>query len=109
MNIFVVDDRFAWPIDTSQTPPVLGRLSSKECAACHQEFYQEWQTTIHAQAWTDPYFQVDWQFDGAQHSCRLCHTPLDRQQPHKVLGYRDKDKWDPILEDNPEFDLLRGA
>lgn len=104
MNIFVVDDRFAWPIDTSQTPPVLGKLSSKECAACHQEFYQEWQTTIHAQAWTDPYFQVDWQFDGAQHSCRLCHTPLDRQQPHKVLGYRDTDKWDPILEDNPEFD-----
>jgi len=104
MNIFVVDDRFAWPIDTSQTPPVLGKLSSKDCAACHQKFYQEWQTTIHAQAWTDPYYQVDWQFDGAQHTCRLCHTPLDRQQPHKVLGYRDTDKWNPILEDNPKFD-----
>ncbi len=104
MNIFIVDDRFAWPIDTSQTPAVLGKLSADECAACHQDFYKEWQTTIHAQAWTDPYFQVDWQFDGAQHSCRLCHTPLDRQQPHKVLYYRDTDKWDPVLEDNPEFD-----
>ena len=106
MNIFIVDDRFAWPVDTSQTPAVLGKLSAKECATCHQEFYDEWQTTIHSQAWTDPYFQTDWQFDDAQHSCRLCHTPLDRQQPHKVLGYRDTDKWDPILEDNPNFDSM---
>ena len=104
LNIFVVDDRFAWPIDTAQAPAVLGDLGAQSCAACHGEFYREWQSTIHAQAWTDPYFQVDWRFDGAQHSCRLCHTPLDRQQPHKVLGYRDSDKWDPILAENPAFD-----
>ena len=104
MNIFLVDDRFAWPVDTSQTPEVLGKLSAEECANCHQDFYKEWQTTIHSQAWTDPYFRTDWQFDDAQHSCRLCHTPLDRQQPHKVLAYRDSDKWDPVLEDNPAFD-----
>jgi len=104
MNIFIVDDRFAWPVDTSQTPEILGELSAEECAVCHQDFYKEWQTTIHSQAWTDPYFRADWQFDGAQHSCRLCHTPLDRQQPHKVLAYRDRDKWDPVLEDNPAFD-----
>lgn len=106
MNIFIVDDRFAWPIDTSQTPAVLGKLTAKECAACHQEFYDEWQTTIHSKAWTEPYFKVDWKFDGSQHSCRLCHTPLDRQQPEKVLGYRDTDKWDPIVEDNPDFDPI---
>lgn len=104
MNIFIVDDRFAWPVDTSLTPPVLGSLSAKECAECHQEFYDEWQTTIHSKAWTEPYFQTDWKFDRSQHSCRLCHTPLDRQQPQKVLGYRDTDKWDPILENNPDFD-----
>jgi len=104
MNIFIVDDRFAWPVDTSQSPAVLGGLSAKECAICHQDFYDEWKTTIHSQAWTDPYFRIDWKFDGSQHSCRLCHTPLDRQQPHKVLGYQDTDKWDPILEDNPNFD-----
>lgn len=104
MNIFIVDDRFAWPVDTSQTPAVLGNLSAKECATCHQEFYDEWQTTIHSKAWVEPYFQTDWKFDGSQHSCRLCHTPLDRQQPEKVLGYRDTDKWDPIVEVNPDFD-----
>ena len=104
MNIFVVDDRFSSPVVTTQTPPVLGKLSARECSACHKEIYDEWRTTIHSQAWTDPYFQVDWQFDDAQHICRLCHTPLDRQQPHTVLGYHDKDQWKPILVENPGFD-----
>ncbi len=104
MNIFIVEEKFAWPIDTSQAPPILKTLSAKECGACHKDFYNEWRTTIHSQAWTDPYFQADWQFDNKQHICILCHTPLDRQQPHKVLGYRDENRWDPILEDNPDYD-----
>ena len=105
MNIFLVDDRFAWPIETSQAPVLLGKLSAEDCATCHQEFYEEWQTTIHSQAWTDPYFQADWKFDDEQHNCRLCHTPLDRQQPDKVLSYSDTDKWNPVLESNPDFDI----
>jgi len=105
MNIFIVEEKFAWPIDTSQTPALLGNLSAEVCGSCHSAFFNEWKSTIHSQAWTDPYFQVDWVFDDKQHICRLCHTPLDRQQPHTVLGYRDKNKWDPILEDNPEFDV----
>ncbi len=104
LNIFIVDDRFAWPVDTSQAPVLLADLSATQCAECHPDFYQEWKTSIHSQAWTDPYFQADWQFDGLQHNCRLCHTPLDRQQPEKVLAYRDSDKWDPVLVDNPGFD-----
>ena len=30
---------------------------------------------MHSQAWTDPYFQADWQFDGAQQICKNCHIP----------------------------------
>ncbi|GMR05610.1 MAG: hypothetical protein BMS9Abin25_0185 [Gammaproteobacteria bacterium] len=104
MEIFVVDDRFAWPVDTSEVPPVLGDLSAETCGSCHTEFYREWRTTIHSQAWTDPYFQADWKFEDKRDSCRLCHTPLDRQHPQTVLGYRDASKWDPVLEDNPNFD-----
>jgi len=104
MNIFVVDDRFAEPVDTSQTPAELGNLSAEECAVCHQDFFNEWRTSIHSQAWTDPYFQADWQFDDKQHICRSCHTPLDRQLPRIVRGYRDTDKYDPILEGNQDFD-----
>jgi len=104
MNVFIVEDKFAWPIDTSMAPPVLNNLKAAECGNCHQDFYDEWRTTIHSQAWTDPYFQADWKFEQKQHVCIHCHTPLDRQQPHKVLGYRDENRWDPILENNPEFD-----
>jgi hypothetical protein len=104
LNIFVVTEAFERPEDTSVIPEPLAGLGARECAACHQDFYDEWRTTIHSQAWTDPYFQTDWQFDGSQQICRNCHTPLDRQQPHVVLGFRDKDKWDPIMEPNPDFD-----
>ncbi|NOY15725.1 MAG: hypothetical protein GXP23_02105 [Gammaproteobacteria bacterium] len=104
MEIFVVDDRFAYPVDTSEVPPVLGDLSAETCGSCHTEFYREWRTTIHSKAFTDPYFQADWKFEDKRDSCRLCHTPLDRQQPQTVLGYRDASKWDPVLEENPNFD-----
>lgn len=103
MNIFVVSEVFERPIDTTAAPAVLGNLRATECGACHQSFYNEWKTTIHSQAWTDPYFQADWKFDGSQQVCKNCHIPLDRQQEHRVLGFRDKEKWEPILEDNPDF------
>ncbi len=104
MNIFVVSADFERPISTAFIPEPLETLSAKECAACHQEFFDEWSTTIHSQAWTDPYFQVDFRFDGSQQVCKNCHIPLDRQQEFLVLGFNDEDKWDPILAPNPDFD-----
>ena len=85
------------------------RRNSGHCAplnarACHRDIYEEWRTTMHSQAWTDPYFQADWAFDRSQQICKNCHVPLDRQQEHTILGFRDKDKWDPILAPNPGFD-----
>ena len=55
----------------------------------------------------DPHFQTDWVFDDAQEPRYLPAVlyTLDRQQPHAVLGYRDKEKWDRILADNPAFGL----
>ncbi|MEJ1355072.1 MAG: hypothetical protein RPU39_10340 [Candidatus Sedimenticola sp. (ex Thyasira tokunagai)] len=103
-NIFDIGPLFEYPVSTDQIPEVFESLSAKECGKCHQEFYQEWITTIHSQSWTDPYFQSDWKFDGSRQICKNCHTPLDKQQEHKVLGYSDSKKWDPILEPNPDFD-----
>ncbi|MGC2517879.1 MAG: multiheme c-type cytochrome [Burkholderiales bacterium] len=104
MNIFVVSESFERPIDTKDLPASLDALRAGDCAVCHREFYEEWKTSIHSQAWVDPYFQVDWKFDGAQQVCKNCHIPLDRQQEHQVLGFRDTEKWKPILADNPDFD-----
>jgi len=104
MNIFVVSEAFERPVDTRGMSPALGTLRAEECGACHQDEYREWKTTIHARAWTDPYYQVDWAFDGRQQLCNNCHIPLDRQQEARVVGFRDRDKSDPVLAPNPEFD-----
>ena len=104
MNIFIVSEAFESTISTTDAPELLHTLHAEECGVCHRSIYSEWKTTIHSQAWTEPYFQTDWQFDNSQQICRNCHTPLDRQQPHLVLGFRDKEKWDPILAPNPDFD-----
>jgi hypothetical protein len=104
MQIFVVSPAFERPIDTRLAPAMFPTLRAEECATCHREIYDEWAKTIHSQAWTDPYFQVDWKFDGSPQICKNCHIPLDRQQEYKVVGFNDSEKWDPILEPNPDFD-----
>jgi hypothetical protein len=104
MQIFIVSPAFELPTDTSNAPAMFPTLRAEECATCHREFNDEWATTIHSQAWTDPYFQIDWVFDGSPQICKNCHIPLDRQQKFKVVGFNDAEKWDPILEPNPVFD-----
>ena len=104
MDIFVVTRNFERPVDTRVLPASLSGLHASDCGRCHTAMYREWKTTMHSKAWTDPYFQTDWRFDGAQQICRNCHTPLDRQQRFRVLGFRDRGKWDPILAPNPDFD-----
>jgi nitrate/TMAO reductase-like tetraheme cytochrome c subunit len=48
--------------------------SSAQCAECHAEVYAEWETTWHAQAFTDP--DVRWlSNDFEQVECIDCHAP----------------------------------
>ena len=104
LNVFTISASFARPVDTRNAPAMLGALHAQDCGQCHSAIYREWRTSQHSRAWTDPYFQADWHFDGAKQICRNCHTPLDRQQEQTVLGFRDADKWRPILAPNPAFD-----
>jgi hypothetical protein len=103
-NIFAVAPDFEYPINTDKIPEVIQSLSAQECGNCHADFYKEWKTSIHSQAWTDPYFQVDWKFDRSAQICKNCHIPLDKQQEQLVKGFYDSDKWEPIVEPNPDFD-----
>ncbi len=102
MNIFVVDERFERPI-AAEVPCGLTSVSAEECGPCHAEIYREWSASMHGHAWKDPYFQVDSRFDGSQQICLNCHTPLVNQQQNLVLGFRDRDKFDPILEPNTGY------
>ncbi len=103
LNIFVVDERFELPMTVS-TPKGLHSLSARDCGRCHEEIYREWSGSMHARAWTEPYFQVDYRYDGSQQICLNCHTPLVNQQENLVLGFRDREKFEPILAPNPGFD-----
>jgi len=103
LNIFVVDERFERPMQV-ETPRGIASLSAKDCGKCHWEIYREWAGSMHARAWTEPYFQVDFKYDGSEQICLNCHTPLVNQQRDLVQGFRDRDKFDPILEPNPAFD-----
>ena len=103
MNIFVVTKEFERPMAIA-VPPGLTSLSARDCGGCHRDAYQEWAGSMHARAWTDPYFQVDFEFDRSQQICLNCHTPLRDQQEDLVLGFRDRDKVQPILAPNESFD-----
>ena len=103
LNIFVVDERFERPMQV-ETLGGIESLSAKDCGTCHRKIYREWAGSMHAKAWTEPYFQVDFEYDGSQQICLNCHTPLVNQQQNLVLGFRDRDKFDPILAPNPNFD-----
>ncbi len=104
MNIFVVSDDFARPMDITEPPEGLASLSAASCGKCHPEIYREWADSMHARAWSDPYYQVDKTFDGDQQICLNCHIPLQNQQEHLVTGFTDKERFKPILQPNPDFD-----
>ena len=104
MNIFVVSDDFAVPMLITIPPEGIESLKAASCGECHQQIYREWSTSMHAKAWTDPYYQVDLVFDGNQQICLNCHIPLQNQQENLVLGFKDKERFKPILEKNPDFD-----
>lgn len=103
LHFFEVTEEFERPKVIS-IPEGLESVSAAECGLCHEEIYDEWKTSIHADAWKDPYFQVDFKFDGSQQICFNCHTPLENQQENLVLGFRDRHKFDPVLGPNPKFD-----
>ncbi len=103
LHFFSVTERFERP-QPVKIPKGLTGISAKDCGTCHEEIYNEWKTTIHSQAWTDPYFQVDFKYDRYPQICLNCHTPLENQQENLVTGFSDEAKFRPILEPNPNFD-----
>lgn len=103
LNIFIVQEKFARPIH-AVFPEGLGSLSARECGNCHDAFYHEWLKSMHRMAWLDPYFQTEFIYDDSKQICLNCHTPLENQQENLVLGFKDKEKFKPILKPNPAYD-----
>lgn len=52
----------------------LAYAGSQSCAQCHGPIHDAWISTRHAQAFSAPIFQRDWDELGNQASCLECHT-----------------------------------
>ncbi|MGD2057352.1 MAG: multiheme c-type cytochrome [Anaerolineales bacterium] len=44
------------------------------CANCHNEIHEDWMVTRHAQAFSSPIFQRNWEDVGSKFTCLECHT-----------------------------------
>lgn len=101
--IYKLIDRYS-EFNTTRVPDGLDSLSSKECGGCHVRIYKEWQTSKHAKAYTNPYFQAYLKKDDYNWSCYYCHTQLEKQLELKIIGFVGDDLRRPILDINPDFD-----
>lgn len=102
--IFGLSDLFARAIPYQEVPPGIPGIRAADCGKCHRAIYEEWKTTQHAQAWKDPFFQAYWKKDRRIWICLNCHTPLENQQPHRVVSLPGNRVERAVLERNPRYD-----
>ncbi len=102
--IFGLRDDFAHAIPFQKVPAGIPSLKAEDCGKCHKEIYQEWKTSYHAQAFTDPFFRAYWKKDNEVWICLNCHTPLVNQQP-ELIGEIPRNRVEKAVKaPNPDFD-----
>jgi len=104
MVIFGLRDDFAHAIPMQKVPAGIPSLKAEDCGKCHKDIYQEWKTSYHAQAYTDPFFRAYWRKDGEVWICLNCHTPLGNQQPELVKEIPRNRVEKAVKVPNPNFD-----
>lgn len=52
------------------------RMANADCQSCHQAVWDEWQTSMHAVAWTSTSVQAAFQHFGHDRKCESCHAPM---------------------------------
>lgn len=102
--IFGLRSDYAHAIPFQQIPAGIDSLRAESCGKCHAEIYQEWKSSMHAQAYGDPFFQAYWKKDGHVWVCLNCHAPLENQQPTVIreIPYGRVEK--VVQQPNPHFD-----
>ncbi|MGH7255872.1 MAG: hypothetical protein ACREI3_08855 [Nitrospirales bacterium] len=102
--IFGLRADYARPIPFQSVPEGLESLSAESCGTCHSAIYEEWKTSIHAQAYQDPFFQAYWKRDDNIWICLNCHAPLENQQP-TLIGDIPRGRVEKAHQrPNPHFD-----
>jgi hypothetical protein len=104
MVIFGLREDFAHAVPLQKVPAGLPSLKAEDCGKCHREIYEEWKTSYHAQAYTDPFFRAYWKKDGEVWVCLNCHTPLENQQPELIKEIPRNRVERAVKAPNPEYD-----
>ncbi len=104
MVIFGLRDDFAHAVPLQKVPAGIPSLKAEDCGKCHKEIYEEWKTSYHAQAYTDPFFRAYWKKDGEVWICLNCHTPLENQQPELIKEIPRNRVEKAVKEANAHFD-----
>jgi hypothetical protein len=102
--IFGLRSDYAHAIPYQKIPEGLTSLKAEACGTCHMEIYKEWKTSIHAQAYNDPFFHAYWTKDKHTWVCLNCHSPLENQQP-TVIKHIPRDRVERATQEpNPHYD-----
>ncbi|MEP6601378.1 MAG: hypothetical protein ABJB49_06145 [Nitrospirota bacterium] len=102
--IFGLRSDYAQAIPHQEIPTGLQSLKAESCGTCHREIYEEWKTSIHAQAYTDPFFHAYWTKDKHTWVCLNCHAPLENQQPTLIKEIPRGRVEKATQEANPHYD-----
>lgn len=65
-------------VDTGPLPRGITSLSAEACRGCHRSDFDDWQHSVHGQAWRDVLFQ-DSHREEPSVWCVNCHAPLKEQ------------------------------
>jgi hypothetical protein len=102
--IFGLRSDYAHAIPFQRIPDGLDSIRAESCGECHGAIYQEWKSSMHAQAYGDPFFQAYWKKDGHIWVCLNCHAPLENQQP-TVIGEVPGARVEKVAQQpNPHYD-----
>ena len=102
--IFGLRSDYAHAIPYQKIPEGLTSLKAESCGTCHTEIYNEWKTSIHSQAYKDPFFHAYWNKDKHTWVCLNCHSPLENQQPTVIKSIPRERVERAIQEPNPHYD-----
>jgi len=102
--IFGLRSDYAHAIPYQKVPEGLTSLKAEACGTCHAEIYKEWKTSIHSQAYKDPFFQAYWTRDNHIWVCLNCHSPMENQQPTLIKDIPRERVERAVEEPNPHYD-----
>lgn len=65
-------------VPPANAPPPLASnaVAGGDCRQCHEQVWQEWQTSYHSRAFSDSHVQAAFEHFGFDRRCQSCHAPV---------------------------------